>query len=98
MILLLLIGTKYNFIMNVLILGGNGFIGRNIIKKAIKLNWKIYSLNKNKYFYYNLFQFSKLFLKYEICYKKAIIENNYSFFIGEIGRLIMIIIMVNSEK
>ena len=34
--------------MNVLILGGNGFIGRNIIKKAIKLNWKIYSLNKNK--------------------------------------------------
>jgi nucleoside-diphosphate-sugar epimerase len=48
MILLLLIGTKYNFIMNVLILGGNGFIGRNIIKKAIKLNWKIYSLNKNK--------------------------------------------------
>ena len=34
---------------NILIVGGTGFIGSNLVQKAIKLNYKVYSLSKNKY-------------------------------------------------
>ena len=34
---------------NILIVGGAGFIGSNLVQKAIKLNYKVYSLSKNKY-------------------------------------------------
>jgi nucleoside-diphosphate-sugar epimerase len=33
--------------INILVLGGTGFIGDNIIKKAVSLNWNVYSLSKN---------------------------------------------------
>ena len=34
---------------NILIVGGTGFIGSNLVKKATKLNYNVYSLSKNKY-------------------------------------------------
>jgi UDP-glucose 4-epimerase len=32
---------------NILIVGGNGFIGHNVIEKFLGLNWNVYSLNLN---------------------------------------------------
>ena len=34
---------------NILIVGGTGFIGSNLVQKATKLNYKVYSLSKNKH-------------------------------------------------
>ena len=33
---------------NLLIVGGTGFIGQNLIEKALKLNYNVFSLSKNK--------------------------------------------------